>query len=148
MSAEQRRDYRRRAAFTKLYMARRYMAKLIYEAEFHRGVAEPQKRYQYWLSKAYGFQLNDEESTRYLSDVDPFLYAADYVQAFYLEAMLNEYLTKHFGKKWWTNKKAGAFFQDLWQVANKLHGIELAQKLGYGQYDNQMLYDYIMQVAK
>lgn len=148
MNAEQRADFRKRAAFAKLYMARRYMAKLIYETEFHRGVENPQARYQYWLSKAYGFQLTDEEATRYLSDLDPFLYATDYVQAFYLEAMLNSYLTTHFGAKWWENKKSGAFLQELWTVANKWSGVELARKLGFAGYDNQMLFEYIRNIGK
>ncbi|HPQ71605.1 MAG TPA: hypothetical protein PKW95_20940 [bacterium] len=142
MNAAEREDFRRRTYFHKLYMARRYMAKLIYETEFHQGVPDAQKRYQYWLSKAYGFQLNDDEATRYLSDLDPFLYAADYVQAFFLEAMMDAYLTKRFGKNWWTKAKAGAFFKELWQPANKMTGMEMVAKLGYAGYDNQMLLDY------
>jgi hypothetical protein len=135
--------YHQRVMFAKFYMARRYMAKLLFETEYHRGTAEPQKRYQYWLSKAYGFNLNDDESSRYLSDLDPFLYAADYVQAFFLEAMLDRYLTRHFGRQWWENQKTGAFLASLWQQANKLSGAELAAKLGFNGYDVQTLWDYL-----
>lgn len=148
MNPEQRKAFRRQATFAKLYMARRYLAKVIYEAEFHRGVENPQQRYQYWLSRAYGFQLNEDESTRYLSDLDPFLYAADYAQAFYLEAMLDTYLSEHFGEKWWESEQAGAFLRQLWQEGNKLTGMELANRLGYQGYDNQMLFNYVLNVAR
>ncbi len=147
MTPAERAKFRRQVGLAKLYMARRYLAKVLYETELHRGVAEPQKRYQYWLSRAYGFQLTDEESTRYLTDLDSLLYAADYAQAFYLEAMLDTYLRAHFGAAWWTNKKAGEFLQGLWKDANKWTGIELAHKLGFPGFDNKLLFDYIMQVA-
>ncbi len=143
MPADVRAKFLRRVEFAKLYIARRYMAKLIFETEFHRGVADPQKRYQYWLSKAYGFALTDDESTRYLSDLDPFLYAADYVQAFHIEAMMNDCLTKRFGKVWWENPQTGPFLADLWQVANRWSGAELAKKLGFAGYDNNVLLSYL-----
>jgi hypothetical protein len=143
MPPDVRRKFHRHVMLANLYMARRYMAKLIFETEFHRGVPDPQKRYQYWLSKAYGFQLTDDESTRYLTDLDPFLYCADYVQAFHIEAMLNEHLTRDFGAVWWENPKSGAFLTQYWSVANKLSGAELAQMLGYKSYDNKLLLAYL-----
>lgn len=143
MNQAERQDFRLRSYFHKLYMARRYMAKLIYETEFHQGAPDPQKRYQYWLSKAYGFDLNDDEASRYLSDLDPFLYAADYVQAFYIEAMMDAYLGEWFGETWWTNPQAGDFFKELWRPANKMTGMEMVEELGYDEYDNQLLFDYL-----
>lgn len=143
MPPAERQKIHQRVKFGRFYMARRYMAKLLYETEFHRGAENPRQRYQYWLSKAYGFQLNDEEATRYLTDLDPFLYAADYVQAFYLEAMLDHHLRKNFGKLWWENPKAGAFLTGLWAEANRLTGAELAAKLGYPHYDNRILLEYL-----
>jgi hypothetical protein len=145
-------------------MARRYMAKLAYEIEFHREGLNSRKRYveigeqglnlepggpfvqqlyRLWMSKAYGFRLTVEESTRFLTDLDPFLYAADYVQAFYLEAMMDAYLKAHFGEIWWENKETGAFLAGLWQDANKWSGAEVAQKLGFAQYDPGLLFKYL-----
>ncbi len=143
MPPEARRSYHRRVMFSKLYMARRYSAKVLYEIEFHRGAADPEKRYQFWLSRAYGFRLNDQEASRYLTDLDPFLYAADYLQAFYLEAMLDSYLSAHYGKAWWENKEAGAFLAGLWQDANRMTAPEIAAKMGFTGYDPKTLLDYV-----
>ena len=124
-------SYTEFCVFVRLYMARRYMAKFLYELELHRGTEDPRARYREIMSQGYGYQLTDEEASRYLSDVDPFLYSADYVQAFFLEAMLRDTLRERFGAKWWNDKGAGAFLRDLFARGNELTGKELAQRLGY-----------------
>lgn len=124
-------DYARHSAFSNLYMMRRYMSKLIYEVKLHMGEKNPQEIYRKVMSKGYGFDLTEEEALRYLSDVDPLLYSADYVQAFFLQAMLEETLERKFGKVWWTNVKAGDYLKSLYAFGNELSSNELAVKLGY-----------------
>ena len=123
--------YQKHALFSDLYMMRRYMAKLLYEVKLHQGDPDPQKTYQALMSRAYGFQLNEEESLRYLSDVDPLLYCVDYVQAFFIQAMLEKSLEKKFGKSWWTKKATGKYLRNLFAKGNELSGKELAELLGY-----------------
>jgi hypothetical protein len=91
------------------------------------------------MSKGYGFALNDDEATRYLSDVDPLLYSADYVQAFFLQAMLEATLHANYGAKWWTNEKAGEFLKSLFAKGNELSGKELAKLLGYDDLSSKQL---------
>ena len=155
MPPDVRKSYLKHSLFSKIYMMRRYAAKFLYELELGRNPEMGQKLYQEYMSRAYGFQLTDEESLRYLSDVDPFLYSADYLQAFLLEAMLIERLEEQFGKRatgkeWWKNNKASEFLKNLWSDGNFLSGRELAIiKLGYDGLDPKPLerrIEYMMTV--
>ncbi len=151
MPPDVRKDYLKHCLFSKIYMMRRYAAKFLYELELGRNPENGRKLYQKYLSRAYGFQLTDEESSRYLSDVDPFLYSADYVQAFLLEAMLTEQLKERFGKRWWTSKRAGECLKRLWSHGNYWSGRELAVFLGYDGIDPQPLkrwIDYMSSVVQ
>lgn len=145
MPPDTRKSYLKHSLFSKIYMMRRYAAKFLYELELGRNPEEGQRLYQEYMSRAYGFVLTEEESLRYLSDVDPFLYSADYLQAFMLEAMLTERLQEKFGKKptgkdWWKNAKASEFLKNLWTEGNFLSGRELAIiKLGYNGLDPKPL---------
>ena len=131
LSGEELQNYIKHSVFSNLYMMRRYMSKLIYEVSLHQGDTDPQKLYQTLMSEGYGFQLTEEEALRYLSDVDPLLYSADYVQAFFLQAMLEKTLTDRYGIKWWKSKKAGYFLRELFAKGNSFSGQEFAEKLGY-----------------
>ena len=148
LSDKERRKYLRHAVFSNLYMMRRYMSKVIFEVKLHQGDEDPQKLYQTLMSKGYGFNLTEEESLRYLSDVDPLLYSADYAQAFFLQAMLEKTLTKKFGKKWWTKKQAGDFLKGLYAQGNSLSGQELAVLLGYDGISAKALKEKIHQGMK
>ena len=144
MDEKTRQQYADHCAFSKLYMVRRYMAKFLYELKLHSGEKDPQKLYQDLMSKGYGYQLNEQEASRYLSDVDPFLYAADYVQAFFLEAQLTAKLEADFGRRWWTNPEAGIFLKELFAYGNELTGRKLGRKLGYTDgFESQVLVDNI-----
>lgn len=123
--------YRLRVIFTEIYMARRYMAKTIYEVKFHRGSTTPKEDYRKIMSRAYGFELTDEEATRYLSDIDSFIYAVDYAQAFILRAMLEAKLKNICGQAWWHCPEAYNMLSNLWASGNELYRAELAAKLGY-----------------
>jgi hypothetical protein len=57
--------------------------------------------------------------------------------------MMDAYLKAHFGEIWWENKETGAFLAGLWQDANKWSGAEVAQKLGFAQYDPGLLFKYL-----
>jgi hypothetical protein len=147
MKGEEKRKYLRHAAFSNLYMMRRYMSKLIYEVKLHRQEADPQRLYQTLMSRGYGFALNEDESLRYLSDVDALLYSADYVQAFFLQAMLEKKLQDQFGKQWWKSKKAGGFLKSLFAEGNSLSGRELSEKLGYKAVSGEALEEKINSIS-
>ena len=123
-------DYTTFAAFAKLFIVRRYSAKLIYEYLWHSGHQDPKGLYRQLLSRAYGFPLSEGDARRYLIDHDDYFYSADYVRAWFLEAQLSEYLVKQFGKNWWDSKKAGAFLKGVWARGQEMSPDEMARTLG------------------
>jgi len=97
----------RSAGFEELQFLRRYCAKLIYETHLYSGDVA-------WsaLPDLYVQLLNDATTFRYdpadaFVDVDPRYYAARYLRAWQLQALLNETLTERFNDDWWRNPSAG-----------------------------------------
>ncbi|MCD6498715.1 MAG: hypothetical protein J7M25_10515 [Deltaproteobacteria bacterium] len=127
-----------------MYLYRRYgWAKLVYESALHganpsvwRGVysgpiSDRKKLYRRLFSKAYGYSLTKDDAQRYLFDVDPFFYAADYARAFVLADTLTEHLRKKFGPNWYENKQVGPYLKTLWRYGNRWNADEVAQRIGY-----------------
>ena len=138
----------RYSAYIKLFMVRRYCAKVLYEIELHRGVTDAPARYRHWLGRAYGIPLDANDGLRYLTDVDDFFYSADYTRAWMLEAMLEHKLSEQFGEQWFASPAAGKFLRELWATGQYYSGDELAQKLGYETIDPSHLIWRIKRRAK
>ncbi|MDE3152715.1 MAG: hypothetical protein KGL93_10765 [Gemmatimonadota bacterium] len=97
----------RSAGFEELQFLRRYCAKLIYETHLYRGDVP-------WgaLPDLYVQLLTDATTFRYgpadaFVDVDARYYAARYLRAWQLQALLNETLTDRFDEDWWRNPRTG-----------------------------------------
>ena len=92
-------------AVGELFLARRYAAKLRYELELYRSdLASVALRYTEMLTAATGFQYLDED---YLLDVDPGFYAARYLRAWQLEAILARRFVERHDRDWYRNPSAG-----------------------------------------
>lgn len=103
--------YLRAAGFEELQFLRRYCAKLIYEVELHAGTtpwhALPDL-YVETLTEATGFRYQLADA---FLDVDPRFYAARYLRAWQLQALLNESLCERFNEDWWRNPHAGPWIE-------------------------------------
>jgi hypothetical protein len=100
-------QFMRSAGFEELQFLRRYSAKLIYETHLYGGDvpwASLPDLYVQILSSATTFRYDPADA---LVDVDPRYYAARYLRAWQLQALLNETLTARFDEDWWRNPKAG-----------------------------------------
>lgn len=99
--------YLRSAGFEELQFLRRYCAKLIYETQLYGGAvgwgALPDL-YVEILTGATGFKYQRADA---FVDVDPRFYAARYLRAWQLQALLNESLVERFDADWWRNPEAG-----------------------------------------
>jgi hypothetical protein len=93
--------------FEELHFVRRYCAKLIYETELHGGQvawsALPDL-YVETLTKATGFRYQRSDA---FVDVDARYYAARYLRAWQLQALLDESLRERFDEDWWRNPRGG-----------------------------------------
>jgi hypothetical protein len=135
----------RTKVFMRMLMLRRYAwAKLIYEPLLHGGdpqsvsdvwkgaVSPPLEVYRQVFGESYGYDMTEDEAQRYLTDVDDFLYAADYARAFVLSDMMQEAMRTKFGDDWYGNSAVGALLkQSLFAKGNELQPDEVAKILGY-----------------
>ncbi|MEO8563581.1 MAG: hypothetical protein ABI601_16005 [bacterium] len=115
----------RTAGFEELHFLRRYCAKLIYETQLWGGDvswdALPDL-YVETLTAATTFQYARADA---FVDVDPRFYAARYLRAWQLQALITETLVTRYDADWWRNPRAGPWIvQSLFSEAQR----ELAQE--------------------
>ncbi|MDE3090612.1 MAG: hypothetical protein KGJ80_14635 [Chloroflexota bacterium] len=130
--------YRRFALFSKLWMLRRYAAKLRYELHLHdEGPGGMEDAYVQVLSEALHVPVPPE---RYLEDVDDAFYVAGYLRAWVFEVQLRHFLMEHFGEGWYESRDAGGFLQSIWSIGLRDSVDELAQtRLGAAGIEPKLL---------
>ena len=106
-----------------LVFLRRYAAKLAYELELHGGGSSN------GLAETYSRRLSDAvhvdwPKSTWLSDVDPFFYAARYLRAWALETHTRAALSERFGPVWFESAEAGKFLRGLWRRGQGADGAE------------------------
>jgi hypothetical protein len=131
LSEESLNGYLTLTVFQKLFLIRRYAAKLLYELELHEGMPQARERYRRLQQEATGLNFNDLDAERYLLDVDPFFYSADYFRAWQLEAMLDHHLDAEHGAPWFAHTSVSGDLRFLWAVGSAQSGRELAAGLGW-----------------
>ncbi len=141
LSGELLAHYVRSAAVKKLYMLRRYAAKVLFEKAWHSGETNPRAQYATFLARAYGFPVPEDESQRYLLDHDDFFYSADYLRAWFLAAQLDAALATRFGPTWWHKPEAGTLLKSLWAQGTAPSAEAIAKSLGSPGLETQPLLD-------
>jgi hypothetical protein len=97
----------RSTGFEELHFLRRYCAKLIYEVELYGGRTRWESLpdlYVERLTAATTFRYNRADA---FVDVDPRYYAARYLRAWQLQALIAETLVERYNEDWWRNPRAG-----------------------------------------
>ena len=122
------------AAFRRLYLMRRYAAKLLYELRLLR---EPdpgigRATYAGMLGLLTGVKTPEAS---WLADVDDHLYAARYLRAWMISASMASALRAEFGARWWTERAAGDRLRALWAQGQRPSGEDVLAQLGYDQLD-------------
>jgi hypothetical protein len=127
-------DYLSMHRFNRLYMFRRYAAKLLYEAELHASpdVRGHQKRYADLLTAATGVRYAPED---YLADLDDAYYAARYLRAWIFDAQVRAMLRERFGDAWFAQPAAGAKLAELWGHGQRYDAPSLLAREGLGALD-------------
>jgi hypothetical protein len=129
------------ARAAKLVYLRRYAAKLAYELELHSAPPSLDPLpdvYARRLSKALHV---DWPGASWLSDVDPFFYAAAYIRAWALETHVRRMLVERFGELWFDEPEAGDFLKTLWQQGQSMRADELLTELTGAELDFSALLD-------
>lgn len=120
----------RAAGFEELQFLRRYCAKLIYEHELYGGEHSWQSLpdvYVDTLSQATSFRYDPADA---FVDVDPRYYAARYLRAWQLQAVIGEALVERFDEDWYRNPRAGPYIvEQLFAEGQRELAHELAERV-------------------
>ena len=122
-------EFLARAGFLRLLLLRRYAGKFLFELALHRGESDWRGAYHREMQAALLYPLDASDDLRALRDDEGF-YEGDYLQAWFLEAMLKEKLQQKFGANYFQKPEAGLFLKELWAYGNELDGPDLARRLG------------------
>jgi hypothetical protein len=118
------------AGFEELHFLRRYCAKLLYEVQLYDGATSWESLpdlYVQLLGDAVGFRYHPADA---FVDVDPCFYAARYLRAWQLQALLAATLTERFDEDWYRNPRAGPWMvEQLFGEGQRELAEELAQRV-------------------
>lgn len=120
-------QWREALRFNRLWLVRRYAAKVLYEQRLHRATEGAADAYASILGDALGVEVPAE---RWLEDVDEGLQAAIYLRAWILEAQVRRLLRQEFGRRWYVMPAAGAFLRALWREGLRDDVETMAARLG------------------
>jgi hypothetical protein len=131
-------EYARFAALYKLFLIRRYAAKLAYELELHSGTSRERlpARYAELLSGAVGVPYPE---TDYLEDVDEGFYCTSYLRAWAFDAQLADHLRARFGRAWFEEPGAGELLREMWALGQSLRAEALLRRVSGAELDFAVL---------
>ncbi len=120
--------FTRDQAFNLLAIVRRYAAKLRYELAVHRraSFADAPGLYVELLTLATGFRYHQEDA---LLDFDDAFYAARYLRAWQMEALLSDWLRERFDEDWFRNPRTGPALAALLERGQRDLADELTREL-------------------
>lgn len=118
-----------RARFIDTQLFRRYVAKLTYELEFWRDPAAPGNAdlYRTLLTDATSMEYDGRQ---YLVDIDPGLYAADYLRAWRTSEQVIGWLEDEFGEEWFADRRTGDYLRELFEQGTRPTNEEISRQIG------------------
>jgi hypothetical protein len=131
-------EVRDHARATRLVFLRRYCAKLAYELELHADGDLDGMREVYVRRLSAAVHV-DWPGATWLSDVDPFFYAARYLRAWAFETHLRALLRERFGERWFAEPEAGALLREWWSRGQSANADELLAELTGARLDFSVL---------
>jgi hypothetical protein len=123
----------------KLLFLRRYCAKLAYELELQDAPESLESMREVYARRLSDALHVDWPSSGWLSDVDPFFYAARYLRAWALETHLRRVLAERFGEAWFDEPGAGELLRGLWSQGQAQDAGELLSQLSGADLDFSVL---------
>lgn len=135
-------EYMRFSSLHKLYMLRRYAAKLLYEIQLHSGddLSVMSREYASLLSEALKIR---HPGVYYLDDLDDGFYVAQYLRAWIFEAQLRDFLVQRFGERAYAYPETGEVLKELFSRGQEYSVEELAARLGLHELNLEPLYKEI-----
>ena len=117
------------ARASRIVFLRRYCAKLGYELDLHADGRSPEEHAADYAERLGRAVRVEWPRTTWLSDVDPFFYAARYLRAWAFETHLRGVLRERFGPRWYAEPEAGALLRSFWSRGQASDADELLAEL-------------------
>jgi hypothetical protein len=138
LSREQAEDVCAHCRFIDATLFRRYAAKLAYELEFWADPADPRNPERYAMGLSAQTRMRYPTS-QYVVDIDPGLYAADYLRAWRTSEQVIDYLAKQYGEEWFADPAAGTFLRELFVQGTRPTNEEVSEQVGSSAHDYEPL---------
>lgn len=121
---------------------RRYGAKLAYELEFWADPRDPRnpERYAERLSSATRMTY---PTSQFASDMDPGLYAADYLRAWRTSEQVLAWLRREHGEEWFCSGAAAPFLRGLFEQGSLPSNEEVSRQIGSSPEDFDDLVEHL-----
>ena len=88
--------------------------------------------------------VTKHERALYLSDIDPGMYTAEYLEAWFFEVQLKNFLREKYGEDWFRKEEAGNFLKKIWSEGTRFLPTELAREIGYKEINSSYIYEEII----
>ena len=128
----------------KLYFLRRYCSKLIYEIELNTKGIDMKSGFLYKNIMEQNM-ITKHRRVNYLNDIDPGMYTAEYLEAWFFESQLKRYLKDKYGEDWFVKKEARDFLIKIWNQGFKYTLEEISRELGYKGIEVNYVYEEILE---
>jgi hypothetical protein len=89
--------------------------------------------------------ITKHKRINFLNDIDPGMYTAEYLEAWFFESQLKRYLKDKYGEDWFVKKEARDFLIKIWNQGFKYTLEEISQELGYKGIEVNYVYEEILE---
>ena len=127
-------DFAAEAGAVRLYLVRRYAAKLLYELELHGGAELETMRARYVELMRDATKI-EPSAADFLADVDLGFYASNYLRSWGFEAQVRTFLREEFGSAWFARREAGSLLRELWAEGQRMGAEEIVRELTGAELD-------------
>ncbi|HEY9479105.1 MAG TPA: hypothetical protein VIP79_03410 [Gemmatimonadaceae bacterium] len=124
-------SFLRAVGFEELHFLRRYAAKLVYEFNLYSGEVPWESIPDLYVATLSDATLFSYSAADAFVDVDPRFYAARYLRAWQLQALIAHTLVERFDEDWYRNPRSGPWIvEQLFAEGQRELAQELAERVG------------------
>jgi hypothetical protein len=130
MPAKEAKQFARYSLMGNLGGFRYYCRNFLYENYLHQDKPKPEDYYAAIVKKDAIYPVLPESITYSYLSTDEQFYGIYYLEAWFTEAVLADYLEKNFGRRWWKDARSGEFLIGLWHQGEEINSADLCKQLG------------------
>ena len=148
MPAKEAKEFARLSLMGNLGGFRYYCRNFLYENYLHSDKPKPENYYAELFKKDAVYPVLPESIIySYLSGDEQF-YGLYYLEAWFTEAVLADYLEKNFGRRWWKDARSGEFLRGLWSAGEVVDCAGVCRQLGEPEFGYKVALRRMVEMEK